>query len=79
MLPGFDCGNADEPSMTEEFSDLNPNEAAVCRILKSGEASFDGLCSLLSIDPGMLSATLTKLELKLIIVQDANKIYRLTK
>ena len=76
FLPGFavedeNAGNA------PEFSDLSENEAAVCRLLKNGEASFDSIYAALAIDAGILSSVLTKLELKLIISQDSNKLYRL--
>ena len=76
LLPGF-AEDADKSANYPEFSDLSENEAAVCRILKEGEASFDALYAALGIDAGILSSLLTKLELKLIISQDSGKLYRL--
>ena len=79
LLPGFapDGDEAAMPVAGEEFSDLSGNEAAICRMLKNGEASFDDIYAALQIDPGTLSALLAKLELKLIISQSADRIYRL--
>ena len=77
MLPGFAAVQDEQHASYAEFSDLNENEAAVCRLLKEGEASFDMIYAALDIDAGMLSSLLTKLELKLVISQEANKFYRL--
>ena len=76
LLPGF-ADDEEKSANYPEFSDLSENEAAVCRLLKDGEASFDSIYAALDIDVGMLSSLLTKLELKLIISQDSNKFYRL--
>lgn len=77
MLPGF-AANADEShGEYAEFSDLSENEAAVCRLLKDGEASFDMIYAALNIDAGMLSSILMKLELKLLISLDSSSFYRL--
>ena len=77
MLPGFAAVQDEQHASYAEFSDLNENEAAVCRLLKEGEASFDMIYAALDIDAGMLSSLLTKLELKLVISQEANKFYHL--
>jgi DNA processing protein len=76
LLPGF-ADDEEKSADYPEFSDLSENEAAVCRLLKDGEASFDSIYAALGIDAGMLSSLLTKLELKLLISQDSSKIYRL--
>ena len=76
FLPGFAVED-ENAGKAPEFSDLSENEAAVCRLLKNGEASFDSIYAALAIDAGILSSVLTKLELKLIISQDSNKLYRL--
>ena len=78
ILPGLAPDDENDGKYVE-FSDLSSNEAAVCSLLKNGEASFDSLFTALDIDAGILSSVLTKLELKLIITQDANKFYRLNK
>ena len=77
MLPGFAAVADEQYGNYAEFSDLSENEAAVCRLLKDGEASFDMIYAALEMDAGMLSSLLTKLELKLLISQDSNKFYRL--
>ena len=77
MLPGFAAVQDEQHASYAEFSDLSENEAAVCRLLKDGEASFDMIYAALNMDAGMLSSLLTKLELKLLISQEANKFYRL--
>ena len=76
FLPGLAVED-ENAGKAPEFSDLSENEAAVCRLLKNGEASFDSIYAALAIDAGILSSVLTKLELKLIISQDSNKLYRL--
>lgn len=79
LLPGMRGNSEEVPDKAPEFSDLSENEAAVCRMLKDGELSFDSLYAALNIDSGILSSVLTKLELKLIITQESNKCYRLNK
>lgn len=78
MLPGFEIPEPDEIGR-DSYSDLSENEAAVCRLLEQGEASFDELFTALDLDVGILTSVLTKLELKLIVNRDGERSYRLNK
>ena len=77
MLPGFDIPEPNESG--DRYGDLSADESAVCCLLKNGEAGFDDICAALQMDVGKLTSLLTKLELKLLITQDGNKLYRLKK
>lgn len=44
------------------LSSLNADQRAICRLLKSGEMSFDELCDALTLPIGMMNASLTELQ-----------------
>ena len=50
------------PANVVLLSSLNEEQRAICRLLKSGEMSFDELCDALALPIGTMNASLTELQ-----------------
>lgn len=50
------------PANVVLLSSLGENQRAICRLLKSGEASFDEICDAISLPIGTINACLTELQ-----------------
>jgi DNA processing protein len=66
ILSEFSClhvpAETRPPANVVLLSSLSEDQRAICRLLKSGEMSFDELCDSLSLHIGAVNASLTELQ-----------------
>ena len=71
ILSEFSClhvpADTRPPASVVLLSSLRDDQRAICRLLKSGEMSFDELCDVLSLPIGSMNACLTELQFSGII------------
>ena len=86
VLEIMDCGLFDVGSLGESESELcsnnnedilSPNERLIYDLLNAGEKSFDELVLATQFDSGVLISTLMMMELKMIILKNPDKTYRI--
>lgn len=78
-LDGFN-GDNDELKSSESSTDkdiLSPNERVIYDILNEGEKSFDELVIASELEAGVLISTLMMMEIKMLILKNPDKTYRI--